>query len=71
MRFQPTVGRALVCACECVCVIVCVCACVCLRPIRRVKKGHMRLSLEQIVTKSFLMEMGSTLSDLSNQEKLT
>ena len=32
--------------------------------------GHMRLNLEQIVTKGFLMEMGSTISGTSNQEKL-
>ena len=32
--------------------------------------GHMRLNLEQIVTKGFLMEMGSTISGTSNQKKL-
>ena len=33
-------------------------------------KGNMKLNLEEIATKGFLMEMGSTIIGLSNQKKL-
>ena len=32
--------------------------------------GHMRLNLKQIAKKGFLVEMGSTINGLSDQEKL-